>query len=79
MLDTNRLRTFQGLYNTLMVIFFGTVSTMFKEKVTLKTAKFLGGKNASELIHSLFNFKFLNPGRTKSIFSVHRSQIPWDC
>ena len=32
-----------------------------------KSAKFLGGKSANELIHSLLNFEFLNPCCTKSI------------
>ena len=32
-----------------------------------KTVKFLGGKSANELTHSLLNFEFFNPCCTKSI------------
>jgi len=32
-----------------------------------KTAKFLGGKRPNELLHSLLNFEFLNPRRSKLI------------
>jgi len=32
-----------------------------------KTAKSLGGKSLNELLHSLLNFEFLNPRRSKII------------
>ena len=40
-----------------------------------KTAKFLGGKSALELIHSLYNFEFLNPCCTKRTLNTSGSYL----